>query len=418
MLITKEVEVMIGSNNIKYYENLGYIIPRSKDKWGEYTVPRGTKIIIKIEDLLKSTKVYIKCYCDDCYSKGIKTELDCTYIYYYNQTSNNKPVLCKRCLSNKKSLNIKKSEYHKKRTLSAKINNNIKKINKEKEKIHNRVEYLENIRTTALNIGLNPLFENSEYINNKTLLRFICPKHGIILKSAQCILKEYKCKYCASEKVSNSQRYSYDFVKNKYLENGFILLEDNYINVNFPMKCYCIKHTDKIQYKCFKMILENRMCFYCQHEIQQKEGHPSWKGGVTLLYNYLRTVVDTWKYESSDFYNNRCVLTNNYNTVIHHIYKNFSEIVHEVLDKYLLNYDNISINNIPSELLKNIEMEVLKLHYNYGYGIPLHKNIHKLYHKIYGRRDNNFNQFEEFKIRLKSGEFDSFLEENNLKLVI
>jgi len=49
--------------------------------------------------------------------------------------------------------------------------------------------------------------------------------------------------------------------------------------------------------------------------------------------------------------------------------------------------------------------------------MPLEKRIHNFYHGIYGN-DNTHEQFEEFKVRLKLGEFNDFLKENNLKLVI
>ena len=184
------------------------------------------------------------------------------------------------------------------------------------------------------------------------------------------------------------------------------------------MKCYCIKHPNKIQYKSFRLILDNRMCFYCQHEMQQKEGHPSWKGGLTLLYNNLRCVIEPWKFDSSDFYKGKCILTGNYNTVIHHLHKSFKSIIDECLNYYKIDLIYTPISNIDKDTLKSIEEMLLKLHYEYGFGVPLHKEIHKLFHKIYTTKNNTPEQFEEFKTRLKLGEFNLFLKENNLTLII
>jgi len=64
-LITKEVEVKLAHKNIKYYENLGYEIPREKGKWG-ITVKHGTKIKVKVKDLTKSSRVYVDVQCDGC----------------------------------------------------------------------------------------------------------------------------------------------------------------------------------------------------------------------------------------------------------------------------------------------------------------------------------------------------------------
>ena len=47
-LITKEVEVCVCSNKQKYYESLGYNIPREKNNNGRMRVPRGSKIKVKV----------------------------------------------------------------------------------------------------------------------------------------------------------------------------------------------------------------------------------------------------------------------------------------------------------------------------------------------------------------------------------
>ena len=48
--------------NIKYYENLGYEIP--KNSKGQ--VPRGSTILIKTLDLPRSSSLSIPCICDEC----------------------------------------------------------------------------------------------------------------------------------------------------------------------------------------------------------------------------------------------------------------------------------------------------------------------------------------------------------------
>jgi len=287
------------------------------------------------------------------------------------------------------------------------IINGIKKLN-----------YLNEIRAIALEIGLIPDFKDEEYINSKEKLKFICPVHGDTPKSAQQIKNRYRCKYCAAIEAHKKQKYNYTYVKSKYLENGFILMERIYENFDTPMKCYCINHPNKIQYKSFRMILDNRMCFYCQHEIQQKEGHPSWKGGLTLLYNDLRRIIEPWKFDSSNFYKGKCILTGSYETVIHHLYRSFKSIIDECLKYYNIDLNYSTVSALDKDKLFNIESMILNLHYKYGYGIPLHKEIHNLFHKLYTTKNNTPEQFEEFKTRLKQGEFNSFLEENNLKLII
>ena len=96
-LITQEVEVIIHNKTIKYYENLGYKIPRRKDKWGDINVPRGTKIKIKSKDLTHGSKVRVDVKCDNCgvvkniywndYNKVVKDDgkyycVNCAYVLY------------------------------------------------------------------------------------------------------------------------------------------------------------------------------------------------------------------------------------------------------------------------------------------------------------------------------------------------
>lgn len=65
MIDGKYIEVLLCGKNIKYYENLGYNIPRVKKRWG-MSVLRGTKITVKIEDLQNGSNIKIPLKCDIC----------------------------------------------------------------------------------------------------------------------------------------------------------------------------------------------------------------------------------------------------------------------------------------------------------------------------------------------------------------
>ncbi len=72
MLVSEFVEVTLGSKNIKYYEDLGYEIPRTKNKQGKMTTPRGTTLLVKIEDVppKSSARLYLKCdYCGEPFNR-------------------------------------------------------------------------------------------------------------------------------------------------------------------------------------------------------------------------------------------------------------------------------------------------------------------------------------------------------------
>jgi len=87
VLITKEIEVNV-SNNYSYYEKLGYVIPKIKNKQNKMIVKRNTIILIKTEDLPNKSniKIEVKCDGENCknpylkpiiwqdYKKGIKED--------------------------------------------------------------------------------------------------------------------------------------------------------------------------------------------------------------------------------------------------------------------------------------------------------------------------------------------------------
>jgi hypothetical protein len=60
------VEIVLNPRNIKHYENLGYYIPRETNKYGNLTVKKGTKILVKVSDLPKGSGVKITAICEKC----------------------------------------------------------------------------------------------------------------------------------------------------------------------------------------------------------------------------------------------------------------------------------------------------------------------------------------------------------------
>jgi hypothetical protein len=94
MLQSKEVYILLTNQNIKHYEQLGYEIPKHKGKNGRISVPRGTKIIVNVRDLLKGSivQIEIKCdYCGESFYNDYKT--------YLNKLNNSliKKDCCKKC---------------------------------------------------------------------------------------------------------------------------------------------------------------------------------------------------------------------------------------------------------------------------------------------------------------------------------
>ena len=127
-LISEYIEVGLSSNTIKYYESLGYEIPRYKNQRGKMVVKRGTKIKIKVADIPKQStvKVLVKC---DCCNKEYYTE----YFNYTNQNHNGKSY-CHKC--SLRVLNSGENHYKWK----------IDKTNEEREQGRYYIEYTEFIK--------------------------------------------------------------------------------------------------------------------------------------------------------------------------------------------------------------------------------------------------------------------------------
>jgi len=62
--------------------------------------------------------------------------------------------------------------------------------------------------------------------------------------------------------------------------------------------------------------------------------------------------------------------------------------------------------------------EIKILHSFYGYGAPLNKDVHKLFHDTYGYTETTYDDFLNFVKRIKNGEFTEWFDKNNLTINI
>lgn len=140
----------------------------------------------------------------------------------------------------------------------------------------------------------------------------------------------------------------------------------------------------------------------------------NWKGGKTKVYFELRTQVKDWKLESMKECNYKCFVTGLEFKDIHHLYT-FRDIVDEAYEITRLDIKNC-VSDYSEEEFTYLADTIRQLHNKYGLGICLCKEIHRLFHNEYGYTKNNKEQFNDFCNRLRYGEFDEFLNENNLTL--
>ena len=93
-LLTKEVEVVVNSRNVKYYEDLGYDIPKyyNKNKKKDVYI-RGSKIRVDVNDLPVGSHYRVECECEVC--KGHSSMSWQTYM----ECNHDGKTYCKHCAS-------------------------------------------------------------------------------------------------------------------------------------------------------------------------------------------------------------------------------------------------------------------------------------------------------------------------------
>ena len=109
---------------------------------------------------------------------------------------------------------------------------------------------------------------SSEYIRGEKL-KYICNKHNDICQWIRYdhFQQGHGCKFCGIEKSAESKRISFEFIKEKYNEVNFDLIDNEFINSHTPMKCICRNHPDIVQKIPYTNIQRGQKCLYCAREI-------------------------------------------------------------------------------------------------------------------------------------------------------
>lgn len=281
---------------------------------------------------------------------------------------------------------------------------------------------------------------------NITVIHYKCDSCGTVFNmrfSGYCIKHKYKYKQIAGQIdtcVTCKNKIKEDMIlytrnKKRYdkyrigLENyGFILLtpmED--IKEKDKLEVICLKHKDiGIQTMSKKAISQgigrNHLgCKHCKAENTSSyfksywettdrkmtaHHNPCWRGGVTQLRKHFRSVISPWITDSFKSSNWQCYLSGSKGKlVIHHLYP-FHKIFDEVFESTGLPIKQ-NIGEYSEDELDALNQTCLQLHYKYGLGVCIRKDLHTLFHSrnLYGSKYFTPEQFEEFTERYNNGEF-------------
>lgn len=118
------------------------------------------------------------------------------------------------------------------------------------------------------------------------------------------------------------------------------------------------------------------------------------KDGYETLITYIRKNIYDWKRKSMEACNYKCVLTGDTFDIIHHIYS-FKLIFQETLNNLHID-DRPSINDYSNEELSLVLETFKSIQNKYPLGVCLRKDVHILFHRIYGRGNNTIEQWEQF----------------------
>jgi len=284
MLLTEEVEITLNSRNIKYYEDLGYEMPRYYNKNNsKYLVKRGTKIIVKVKDLQLGCNEKVKIQCDNCEKK-----YNIGFNKYNSHVRENDKYYCKKCAI-KLFATIKNQKTNLENSISfedwCKTNS--------REDILDRWDYeLNDCKPNEITYGIPKKYY------------FKCPKgmHKSELKSIKSItLKKYKiiCNQCNSfaqyllDIFGENGIVKYWSDKNKELNIDPWKISKSGNSKNIWMKCKNINHEDYYIYP--NNFTKGNRCPQCKQERDE-----------SFLQEKVRLYLESLQYDI--LHENKCTI--------------------------------------------------------------------------------------------------------------
>ena len=159
MLLDDEIIVSCNAGNMKHYQELGY-----------NALKRGDKIKIKTEHLMHGSPIRVSVKCDGCGKESSTFYM--SYITTKSKPKNNGMYLCLSCTHKRDIMEVLANYFE-----------------------HNCM----------------PLFSSEDYITEKSILRYQCGTHKLVIEASyrNFSRNKYKCPLCLKEGFGGANHHQY-----------------------------------------------------------------------------------------------------------------------------------------------------------------------------------------------------------------
>ena len=244
----------------------------------------------------------------------------------------------------------------------------------------------------------------TEYINSSLKMRYLCPKHPdkAQTKTFASLMAGSGCKPCGYEIAKNKQKEDYITVIRHFKKRNYELLENVYTNAHAKMKYRCPNHPNLPTFITYHDLKKGQGCKYCFDDNRKGANTPNWKGGITNIKNHLRYKTKGWKTVILKEHDFKCFITGHRggDLEVHHIkpFHNMVSDAHEHLGVEI----KTQVNEYSEDVLNMISDFLDDEHVKYA-GVPISRNLHILFHSIYGY-DTSHDDLFDFKSKFEKGE--------------
>lgn len=257
-------------------------------------------------------------------------------------------------------------------------------------------------------------YVSGEYETATSKYVVICPNNHEWKNACwKTFKKGTRCKSCGRKKTKEALTLPKEEIIHRYESRGYNLVGE-YVHSGQKTIAICPNGHEWDHYP--NSFFSGKKCLDCENYNRRGKNGSNWNGGLTPIRKIIRErIYKDWTKPSLELFNYRCAITGQKSSelVVHHLYKSFQQILDEAIVNVGIDIDikRDSLSHLlDTDLFNALADECIKLHINYGYGVPLLKEVHKKFHDIYGYHNTTLKDFEEFELRCKNGEFQTLFQ--------